>query len=100
VTAHHPDVDILVVSSGLLELKEDGTPLTSAEFHEIGRSLRGLATAAAKRLKLDKFFYPCDTNNKPLTMPTKSKNSSQQMPASSTPATAEPPHPSSPAQGN
>jgi hypothetical protein len=96
VKVHHPDVDLPVVASGIPELKEDGTPLTTKEFHEVGRSLRGLATTAAQKLKLDKFFYPCDADNEPIKMVEKSQ--AKTTPVMATPLAVEPPRPSAPAK--
>jgi hypothetical protein len=42
VKAHHPDVDVPVVAFGIPEMKEDGTSLTTKEFHEIGDHFVGL----------------------------------------------------------
>jgi hypothetical protein len=71
------------------------------EFHEVRRSLRGLATSAAQKLKLDKFFYPCDANNKPIKFVAPGSSSQAlagMTPKVATPATPEHPHPSSPAK--
>jgi hypothetical protein len=101
VKVHHPNVDLPVIVSGLPELKEDGTPLTIKGFHKVGRSLCGMATSAAQKLKLDRFFYPCDANNKPTkvaAMGSTSQAPSGTTPTVATPTAAEPPHPSSPAK--
>jgi hypothetical protein len=51
VKAHHPNVDLPVVKSGLPELKADTTPLEMKEFHEICRSLRGLSTSFVNKFE-------------------------------------------------
>jgi hypothetical protein len=96
VKAHHPNIDLPVVTSGLPELKADGTPLEMKEFHEIFRSLRGLSTSIVQKLKLDKFFYPCGPDNKPV-QPVKTIGV-EKMPAVTTLAAAEAYRPKSPAK--
>jgi hypothetical protein len=96
VMVHHPDVDLPVVASGIPELKEDGTPLTTKEFHELGRLLRGLAMTVAQKLKLNKFFYPCDVNNEPIQVIEKSQTKA--TPVVMTPLVADPPRPFAPAK--
>jgi len=96
VKVHHPYVDLPVVSSGIPELKEDGMPLTMNEFHEVGRSLRGLATIATQKLKLDKFFYPYGADNEPIKVVEKSQ--AKMTPVVVTPLAVEPPRPSAPAK--
>jgi hypothetical protein len=66
VKAHHPNIDLATVTSGLPELKADGSVLEKKEFHDIGKSMRGLSTAIASKLHLDKFFYVCDGQNNPI----------------------------------
>jgi hypothetical protein len=88
VKAHHPNVDLSVMMSGLPELKADATPLETKEFHEICKSLRGLSTSLASKLKLDKFFYPCGPDNKPLPQP-------KTMGTTKTPSATEPARPKS-----
>jgi hypothetical protein len=92
VKAHHANVDLPVVTSGLPELKADGTPLENKEFHAICKSLRGLSTSIASKLKLDKFFYPCGPDNQPLP-PTAPKT-----PSVTTPVVSESSRPKSPAK--
>jgi hypothetical protein len=41
VKAHHPHIDLATVTSGLPELKADGSVLEKKEFREISKSLRG-----------------------------------------------------------
>jgi hypothetical protein len=66
VKAHHPNVDLATVTSGLPELKADGSVLEKKEFRDISKSLRGLSTTIAGKLHLDKFFYVCDAENNPI----------------------------------
>jgi hypothetical protein len=87
VKAHHPDVDLATVTSGLPELKADGTVLENKEFHDISKSLRGLTTTIASKLKLDKFFHAFDAENKPINVTTPTNG--EKAPSVATPNIAE-----------
>jgi hypothetical protein len=93
VKAHHPNIDLPVVMSGLPELKAGGTPLETKEFHALCKSLRGLSTSIASKLKLDKFFYLCGPDNQSLPPMTAPKT-----PVMTTPTVTESARPKSPAK--
>jgi hypothetical protein len=94
VKAHHPDVDLATVTSGLPELKADGSALEKKEFREIGKSLRGLTTSLASKLHLDKFFYACDAENNPIKAG--APTNGDKAPSVTTPSVAEMSRPKSP----
>jgi hypothetical protein len=87
VKAHHPNVDLATITSGLPELKADGSVLEKKEFRDIGKSLCGLSTTIASKLHLDKFFYACDAENNPIKAT--SSTNGEKAPSMMTPNVAE-----------
>jgi hypothetical protein len=75
VKAHHPDVDIKTITSGIPEHKDDGSEFTKADFRSISDSLRGISTRLAKTLKLERFFNAYDMEGNVVVVKIKSATS-------------------------
>ena len=67
VKAHHPNVDLAVVTAGRPASKVDGSPLTDQDFVAINQSVRGLATKVAEACESEGYYPPFDMDGKRIT---------------------------------
>jgi hypothetical protein len=97
VKAHHPDIDIKTITSGIPERKDDGSEFSKDDFRVISESLRGITTWLAGSLRLEKFFNAYDMEGKMVTVTISSKTG--KTPSTSTPSMREAACPNAPTDG-